>query len=64
MKQYTPRDFIRKGMKEAFDAAVRGEDVFIEAGRSKSYETPNPRAIHNYGEKVARTRFKLIVDED
>lgn len=64
MKQFTPRDFIRNGMKEAMDAALKGEDVFIAPGRSKNFETPNPRAIHNYGEKIARTRFKLIVAED
>lgn len=61
MKQFTPRDFIRNGMKTAMDAAVNGEDVFIVPGRSKNFETPNPRAIHNYGEKVARSRFKLVL---
>ena len=64
MKQFTPRDFIRNGMKEAMDAAANGEDVFITPGRSKSLNTPNPRAIHNYGEKVARSRFKLVLVEE
>lgn len=61
MKQFTPRDFIRNGMKEAMDAAINGEAVYIVPGRSKNFGTPNPRAIHNYGEKVCRTRFKLVV---
>ena len=51
-------------MKEAMDAAANGEDVFITPGRSKSLNTPNPRAIHNYGEKVARSRFKLVLVEE
>ena len=37
------------------------KDVFITPGRSKSFNTPNPRAIHNYGDKVARSRFKLVL---
>lgn len=61
MKQFTPRDFIRNGMKAAMAAAANGEDVFIVPGRSKNFDSPNPRAIHNYGEKVARSKFRLVL---
>ena len=64
MKTYTPRDFIRGGLKEALLAAASGEDVYIVAGKSQWSGAANPRAVHAYGETVANMRFKLIVDEE
>lgn len=66
MKQYTARDLMRDGFREALTAAHRGEDVYIVAGRGKRNDGSqiSSRAISVYGEEIASKRFKIVLDEE